>query len=164
MLAGFTSERCRNTVIHYRIRNQDVVVQSLRRELQHITKATGLLVWPGAEILVAYIEKHTETVSNQRVLELGCGIGLCSLACALYGASVVATDGDASTVELAQSNVRLNGGLPWEHEPQTAFLRWGQGVDAFLHSDLCGGQPFPVIIGADITYVASSFCRPPGCQ
>lgn len=131
-----------------------MTVKSLRRELQHITKATGLLVWPGAEILVSFIEKRPDIFQQKRVLELGCGIGLCSLACALYDADVLATDGDSQTVELARDNVELNRSLPWRSAPRTAFLRWGQNVEAFLQNE-CGGKPFPVVIGADITYAAA---------
>jgi predicted nicotinamide N-methyase len=47
-------------------------------------------LWPSAQVLAE--EVRTMRLSGQRVLELGCGLGLVSIAAALAGAQVTATD------------------------------------------------------------------------
>src|SRR5205085_1266179 len=48
-------------------------------------------------------------VAGRRVLELGCGLGVPSLAAARGGADVLATDGDEEALELLERNARENG-------------------------------------------------------
>ncbi len=47
-------------------------------------------LWPSAQVLAE--EVRTMRLGGQRVLELGCGLGLVSIAAALAGADVTATD------------------------------------------------------------------------
>ncbi|EQC39302.1 hypothetical protein SDRG_03507 [Saprolegnia diclina VS20] len=80
-----------------------------------------------------------ELVQNKRVVELGCGTGLVSLAAAAFGAStVVATDGDPQSVALTQSNITNNsmGNI------DAKVHLWGQELDAIEACD--------VLLGADI--------------
>jgi predicted nicotinamide N-methyase len=76
-----------------------------------------------------------------RVVELGCGLALPSLAAARAGAAVLATDGDETALELAERNARANGlGI------ETAQVEW-DSPDALLER-----APFDVVIAADVLY------------
>lgn len=54
---------------------------------------TGCAVWDAAVYLAKYLESNPLLVEKKRVLELGTGLGLCGIACALLGAeNVTLTD------------------------------------------------------------------------
>uniref|UniRef100_A0A7S2G4P6 Calmodulin-lysine N-methyltransferase n=1 Tax=Haptolina brevifila TaxID=156173 RepID=A0A7S2G4P6_9EUKA len=55
---------------------------------------TGNVLWSGGIGLARYLEHRygSDGLAGRRVLELGCGCGLVSLAAAALGASVTATD------------------------------------------------------------------------
>jgi predicted nicotinamide N-methyase len=76
-----------------------------------------------------------------RVVELGCGLALPSLAAARAGATVLATDGDETALELAERNARANG-----LEIETAQVEW-DSPDALLER-----APFDVVLAADVLY------------
>jgi predicted nicotinamide N-methyase len=76
-----------------------------------------------------------------RVLELGCGLALPSLAAARAGALVLATDSDSDALELAERNARANG-----LEIETAQVEW-DSPDALLER-----APFDVVLAADVLY------------
>jgi Lysine methyltransferase len=82
------------------------VRQVQRGELEG-TYGTGATVWPAAMVLVKYLERHATTLLyNKRVVDLGTGTGLTSIAAALLGARrVVCTDGEAPVVQLARDNI-----------------------------------------------------------
>jgi ribosomal protein L11 methylase PrmA len=64
---------------------------------------------------------------GKRVLELGCGPGLCSVVAGLTGASdVIATDGDVKSVELAATNICGN---TLSSSTQALKLLWGDRDD-----------------------------------
>ncbi|KAI2508924.1 Methyltransferase small domain [Fragilaria crotonensis] len=100
-------------------------------------------------------------IRNRTILELGCGTGLVSLACARLGAArVVATDGNPSVVALAAENVKRNA----KNAPDTATtttmktndhdfatvetttLSWGL-LNAMEYSDCAD-----LVLGSDLTY------------
>jgi predicted nicotinamide N-methyase len=81
------------------------VQQVQRGELEN-TYGTGATVWPAAHVLVKYLEKNPNLVQNKRVVDLGSGTGVTSVACALLGAShVTCTDGEDTVVQLATDNI-----------------------------------------------------------
>ena len=41
--------------------------------------STGLTLWRAAEHLCHYMVRHSDVLQNKRVLELGCGLGLCGI-------------------------------------------------------------------------------------
>ena len=59
-------------------------------------------LWPSAQILAE--EVRTMRLAGQRVLELGCGLGLVSIAAAMAGADVVATDYYDDALLFARAN------------------------------------------------------------
>jgi len=63
-------------------------------------------LWPSAQILAE--EVRTMRLAGQRVLELGCGLGLVSIAAAMAGADVVATDYYDDALLFARLNAMVN--------------------------------------------------------
>jgi predicted nicotinamide N-methyase len=80
-------------------------------------------------------------LGGRRVLELGAGLGLPSLAAALRGADVLATDWAEDAVALLRANAERNGiALRVER------VRW----DA--PEPLLRGAPWDLVLGADLLY------------
>ena len=79
-------------------------------------------------------------VSGLRVLELGCGLGLPSLAAALVGADVLATDWSADAVALLRANAAAAG-------VRLAARRFSWTAPG---SSL--GPPWPLVLAADVLY------------
>jgi len=94
-------------------------------------------LWPSSLALARSIAGRARR--GARTLELGCGLGLPSIAAALAGGRVLATDWSTSAVELTAANAERNGaGLDtmvcsWtEPEPLLAQAPW----DLVLASDV----------------------------
>jgi len=75
------------------------------------------------------------------VLELGCGLGLPSLAAALRGADVLATDWAEEAIELLRENAEQNGAAL-----RVARVRWSEP------EPLLRGVPWDLVLGADLLY------------
>jgi predicted nicotinamide N-methyase len=81
-------------------------VQQVQRGEVDGTYGTGATVWPAAMVLIKYLEKNPQLVSSKRVVDLGSGTGVTSIAAALLGAThVICTDGEEPVVRLALDNV-----------------------------------------------------------
>ena len=83
-------------------------------------------------------------VAGKRIVELGCGLGLPSLAAARAGARVLATDADPEAVALLEENARDNDiGLE------------AMAVDWRTADALVARRPFDLILAADVLYERS---------
>jgi predicted nicotinamide N-methyase len=82
------------------------VLQVQRGELEG-TYGTGATVWPAAVVMLKYLERHSESLlKGKKVIDLGAGTGVTSIAAAVLGARhVICTDGEASVVRLAHDNI-----------------------------------------------------------
>ncbi len=96
------------------------------------------LVWPAGLALADEMSRFA--VAGKRILEVGCGLGLCSLVLQRRGADVTASDHHPLAEEFLRFNASLNDLSP------IAFRRasWSRGK-----LDL--GR-FDVIVGSDILY------------
>jgi predicted nicotinamide N-methyase len=81
------------------------------------------------------------SLDGLRVVELGCGLALPSLAAARAGAIVLATDGDQVALELAERNARANG-----LRIETAQVEWDSP------DELLARAPFDLVLAADVLY------------
>jgi predicted nicotinamide N-methyase len=90
-------------------------------------------------------ELEGESLAGLRVVELGCGLGVPSLAAARRGASVLATDADPEALELLERNAELNG-----VQVETSVVDWDR-PDALLER-----APFDLILAADVLYEETS--------
>ncbi|MBA8826479.1 putative nicotinamide N-methyase [Saccharopolyspora lacisalsi] len=96
-------------------------------------------LWPSG-VELAY-EVSTYELGGLSVLELGCGVGLPSIAAALSGGRVLATDRSRDAAELAGDNARRNGVTV-----ETAECSWEQ-PDSLLE-----GAPWDLVLAADVLY------------
>jgi predicted nicotinamide N-methyase len=84
-------------------------------------------------------------LAGMRVVELGCGLAVPSLAAARAGAEVLATDGCPEALALVERNAAENGlGVA------TARVDWEDP------DDLVARGPFDLILAADVLYERSS--------
>jgi predicted nicotinamide N-methyase len=96
-------------------------------------------LWPSGVALARHVAGVD--VAGKRVLELGCGLGLPSLAAALGGADVLATDWAEDAIELLRENAQRNG----------AELRVEQ-VSWSAPESLLRDAPWDLVLGADLLY------------
>jgi predicted nicotinamide N-methyase len=80
-------------------------------------------------------------IRGLRVLELGCGLAVPSIAAARAGADVLATDACGEAVELVARNARANG-----ERVETATVDWAEP------DELVARAPFDLVLAADVLY------------
>jgi predicted nicotinamide N-methyase len=97
------------------------------------------ILWRSGVALARELERVP--LMGRRVVELGCGLGLPSMAAARAGAIVLATDSDADALDLVQRNARQNG-----IELETLAVEWEDPAD------LMDRAPFDLVLGADVLY------------
>jgi predicted nicotinamide N-methyase len=96
-------------------------------------------LWPSARVLAAQVAARA--LRGARTLELGCGLGLPSIAAALAGGRVLATDWSPDAVEAAAHNARHNG-----VEIEVAVVPWQRP------GEIVERAPWDFVIGADLLY------------
>lgn len=64
-------------------------------------------VWPGSLAVARLISRLN--CAGRRVIEIGCGLGLCGIVAALRGAAVTMFDAAREGVHFARANAQLNG-------------------------------------------------------
>ncbi|KAJ3194734.1 Protein fam86a [Irineochytrium annulatum] len=117
---------------------------SIREETMTISRGTtGLRTWPAALYLIEYLSAYPTYVRDQRILELGAGMGLVGLVCAKLGArSIALTDSDAGVVEVLKENLTFN-----TVDGSVFLLNWEEPLVGCEELDDCD-----VIIGSDVAY------------
>jgi predicted nicotinamide N-methyase len=83
-----------------------------------------------------------------RVVELGCGMGVPSLAASRCGASVLATDASVEALALLACNASRNS-----LEVDTAHIDWASPAELLAHS------PFDLVLAADVLYERASVAQ-----
>jgi predicted nicotinamide N-methyase len=96
-------------------------------------------LWPSAELLARTVVSRA--LRGARVLELGCGLGLPSLAAALAGGRVLASDWAPHAIEAVQVNAARN-----EIELDTMVCDWRDPA-ALLERG-----PWDLVLAADVLY------------
>ena len=81
------------------------------------------------------------SLRGARVLELGCGLGLPSIAAALAGGRVLATDWSPEAVNATAENARSNG-----VEVETAVVSWG------APEPIVERAPWRYVLASDVLY------------
>ena len=103
------------------------------------------VLWRSGVALARELEGGGAPLRGRRVVELGCGLAVPSIAAARAGASVLATDTCPEALELAERNAAANG-----VRIDTAALDWGKRGAA------PAGGPFDLALAADVLYERGS--------
>jgi predicted nicotinamide N-methyase len=93
-------------------------------------------------------ELATQPLDGRRLIELGCGLALPSLAAARAGAEVLATDLDPEAVALAERNAAENG-----LRIETALADWS------APEEIVGWGPYDLLLAADVLYERQSVAQ-----
>jgi predicted nicotinamide N-methyase len=96
-------------------------------------------LWPSALALARRI--GVLALHGARVLELGCGLGLPSIAAALAGGRVLATDWSPDAIAFARDNAEANGA-----RVETAVVSWADP------GELAERGPWDLVMGSDLLY------------
>ncbi|MCC7023692.1 MAG: methyltransferase [Thermomicrobiales bacterium] len=104
-------------------------------------------LWPSGIALASAILRQPEQVRGQRVLELGCGLGVTAIAALRAGADLLITDYSAEALALSALNALNEAGV----EPEVLRLNWREPSQELLHS---AGSGFPIVLAADVLYEA----------
>uniref|UniRef100_A0A803N1Y8 Methyltransferase type 12 domain-containing protein n=1 Tax=Chenopodium quinoa TaxID=63459 RepID=A0A803N1Y8_CHEQI len=131
-------------------------IKVLSKENQHTCRSTGLMLWESARLMASILVENPSITAGRRVLELGCGCsGICSMIAAQSAHLVVATDADASTLDLLTQNVSENLKSTQLDKLLVRTLHWGnqEHIDAIKKENDRG---FDVIIGTDVTYISEA--------
>jgi predicted nicotinamide N-methyase len=98
-------------------------------------------LWPSSLALARRISGRS--LRGARTLELGCGLGLPSIAAALAGGRVLATDWSPDAIELTAGNAARNGA-----DVETLVCSWTEPVP------LLERAPWDLVLAADVLYEA----------
>ena len=96
-------------------------------------------LWPSSLALARAV--GARSLRGARTLELGCGLGLVSIAAAQAGGRVLATDWSEEAVVFTEDNARRNG-----VDVKTARVDWAE-PDAIVAK-----APWQLVLGSDVLY------------
>ena len=99
-------------------------------------------LWPSAVALARRLARSV--LSDVRAIELGCGVGLPTVAALAAGARVTATDHYRAALDFARYNARLN--LAHDREPDTRLLDWRVPMPESFRG------AFDLVFAADVLY------------
>jgi predicted nicotinamide N-methyase len=102
-------------------------------------------LWPSGTALARALEAKPPR-PGARVLELGCGLALPSLAAARAGAEVLATDGSTDAVVFAAHGFALNA-----LEGESAHADWAEHGDQLVERG-----PYDLVLAADVFYTQAN--------
>jgi predicted nicotinamide N-methyase len=98
-------------------------------------------LWPSSLALARTVAARA--LRGARTLELGCGLGLPSIAAALAGGRVLATDWSPQAVAMARANAERNGA-----EVETLVCSWTEP------GPLVERAPWDLVLASDVLYEA----------
>lgn len=103
------------------------------------------ILWPAAQGLAHTLWQQRSTLNGERVIELGCGLGLPSILAAKLGATVQATDFHPDTGQWLLHNAAANHvHLDYHQLDWNFFLQGRKGK--------CPLKPARFVIGSDLLY------------
>jgi predicted nicotinamide N-methyase len=102
-------------------------------------------LWPSGIALARAIAREPDMVRDERVLEVGSGLGVTAAAALRAGANLIAADYSPESLLLCRFNaLRIAA-----REPETIQLNWRQPSPNFL---TLAGNGFPIVLAADVLY------------
>lgn len=142
----------------------DIELQGFDMDSEPMWCSTGLTAWPAADVLCRYISENADTMTgNQRILELGSGLGLCGILAHQYCSTsdnkanhIYLTDGDTDTLRFLRKNVERNVNEAVDHDNNTMIschqLIWGRDNAKEFLARSCQSQTFDLLLASDIVY------------
>lgn len=109
---------------------------------------TGATLWDAAIVLTKYLLVEYQPPS-QRIVELGAGLGLPSIALALDGNDVTATE-RGITMDILRRNVEYNCNPLALGRISVETIEWS--IDQATLSAQCADKSFDIIIGSDLIF------------
>jgi predicted nicotinamide N-methyase len=103
-------------------------------------------VWPSSIAIAQFIQTHPEYINDNKVLELGGGLGLPSLVAARYAREVICTDKEAAAVGMVQQSALHYG---FQHL-QASVLDW-TNISFDINAD--------TILLSDVNYMPALFLQ-----
>ena len=126
-----------------RFKNLDDLVDTISDELFNEDERLPYWaeLWPSAQALTEYILQYPEIFKKKEVLELGCGMGLTTMALAMANPKkLLATDYEIAALESTQKNFVLN---KITKHPKLKLLDWRQPqLD----------KKYELIVASDVAY------------
>jgi predicted nicotinamide N-methyase len=98
-------------------------------------------LWPSSLALARAV--GVRALRGARTLELGCGLGLPSIAASLAGARVLATDWSSEAVAMTAANAERNGAAV-----ETLVCSWTEPEPLLAHA------PWDLVLASDVLYEA----------
>lgn len=132
-----------NTFILDRIKNLDDLVDQVSDDQFNLDERLPYWaeLWPSALALSEYILLNRKLFDNKDVLELGCGMGLTTMALIKTNPyQLIATDYEVPALESTLKNCNLN---KISNLPQLKLLDWRRPIM---------DQTFDVIVASDVAY------------
>lgn len=109
-------------------------------------KRTGEVLWGASHAMCEYLQQSPEVLADQRVIELGAGLGLVGLLAATMSRETVLTDGDSYVCELMQHNISANKNVLANASVSAHVLKWGLPLPEGY------SEGFDVCLAADVVY------------
>jgi len=130
-----------------RVKNLDALVDKISDELFNEDERLPYWaeLWPSAKALTEYILQYPQKFRKKEILELGCGMGLTTMALSqLKPKSLLATDYEEAALQNAEKNFELN---KISKHPDLQLLDWrkpqlDKSYDVIVASDVAYEQRF----------------------
>lgn len=135
----------------YVFENQHLVLWSTPHHMRQTLYGAYLRVWPSAVVLAKFLVDRLSSlpaVVFHHLLEVGAGVGFCSIAtCLVTGYNIVATDGDTDVLTYLERNCQQTRGLVHPEK-----LQWGDNLAIQALRQKYAISGFPYVFGADVVY------------
>lgn len=136
-----------------------IELNGMKAENGQTLNSTGMTIWRASNLLCQFLLQYCDKeIRDKTILEMGAGLGLCSLlAYHLKAKNVWCSDGDTDTLDQMRKNVNINlekEGLSLLESGVNIHcvqLRWG--VTKISNFRKKTSEYFDVIMGSDIIYV-----------
>lgn len=143
-------------------RKRDIEKRTGVIEIEHSDateiRLVGLQVWRGALLLSDFIFHERHEFKDKQILELGAGVGLTSIAAAIYAKKVVCTDVNIGGIlDLIRANVQRNKKLFMNniHVLEYDFMLKRESYSSELLNAIDSSD---IIVAADVIYDEALTC------